>query len=159
MLRNNTIEKLVGALLGAIVGATALTILGVMIPFLHTKYVDNSQYYYIDPNPLTVENSEVKQCEILRYKGTRYSRLDFNGQMSTNLIRVQTGSLHNVQVLSTIPQTLNVEKGIVDLELSYPIPCDLTEGQYFLSGVVPYRVNGVEKSYRWTSEVFLVQSK
>lgn len=155
----NNLHRVLAGILGAVLGGAGFAIVGLSLPYFYTKYIDQTNFYYISPNPLLVEEPILNACDIVKYRGTRYSAVDFNDDFIVNLIRKSESVDHNAQVIDGKASVISVTKGIVDLELSYELPCEIKAGEYYLLGTVIYRVNGVEKVYNWQSETFTVNPK
>lgn len=152
-------HKIFGGVLGALIGMSSFLLIGISLPYLYTKYLDNTEYYYIKPNPLIVTETNLKPCDDVKYFGSRYSDIDFNGDVSVDLMRVGPTGENKIQVLDGIVSIVSVSKGVADMELNYTLPCNLVDGTYYLHGVVFYEVNGVDKTYHWESQQFIVTNE
>ncbi len=139
-----------------LIGATSMAIMGIFAPYYYTKYFDKTFFYYIDPNPVKIEDGQMSKCGQVVYKGTRYTGSDLIGTSSMNLYRMD-GEIPKVVYIGESKQ-VSIQKGSIEFELPFDLPCFLPAGVYKIHGYIAYKVNGVDFSYNWDSELFPIKS-
>lgn len=158
ILNKHLWRQIAGAFFGAVIFGAAFLVFGFLANGFFVYYYPQNNYY-IEPNPLVVQPVMIESCQPVFYKGSSVSLIDFTSQIAISLNRVDDGGrLKSTLVDVGVPITWNVIKGTHDFQLSYMIPCNLPEGDYFLSSVIPYRDNNsISRLYPWTSGVFTVK--
>lgn len=143
--------------MGSIAGLLLFSLLGYFVPYLYYSYIDNTEHYYIRPNPLSVDNKDrpISPCDTVVYRGTRTSMIDFITETSVDLVRVEEDG-SRTKIFTSEQSLKSIERGQTNIEYRYTLPCNLNPGNYYLSSVITYEIWNVDKAYRWTSEEFKV---
>ncbi len=124
-------------------------LVGWAVPQTYFNYVDSKDYYVVD-NPITIGESTYKPCEQVKMIIHRNAYFD--------------GIVHKVEELTKVNGTVvvedknisefNVAYGEETLIINYDIPCDVSLGRYIIRGALEYRVNGVQKTGAYVTELF-----
>lgn len=157
---SNFLKKMAGMVLGILV-FNAMTLVTITLGPSAVNNINNflgNNYYFIEPNPVTINLKEVTPCTTIKYKGTNHSTIDSSSFFAVDLFRITDSKASKIATSST--GIWNIQKGISSFELEYTLPCGLLDGEYFLSAVVPYRdESNALKTYPWTSEIITIKNE
>lgn len=140
----------------AVAFALVFIIIGLFLPDLYYKYLDQTQYYSVQ-QPIPVAQKWYKPCDDVVMTAIRDSRFDVSGTVQTDLVLKQGNNeifkVPNVK----FNRGISVKKGnSVTVSFSYRLPCDLADGVYYWQLSFSYKVRGFDKEYVAISDLFNV---
>jgi hypothetical protein len=118
-------------------------------------WVDHDYYYKID-GQVEIDQEVYAPCDVLRISFNRDSRLAVKADLHKILFR-QQGDVR-LWIQEEIIEGIILDHGKDAIVVSYALPCDLETGEYFVSRVLFYEVNGKKHSYQYFTPHFEVRN-
>lgn len=125
-------------------------LIGQGLPNLYFRYIDKTVYYKIE-NPVYVEQFDYKPCDDVIFEIKRNSLIDASAVYITELVLV-----YNNTEVKYYNDTVAISVGSDTIHAKLPLPCNLEKGDYYLRGVVTYKVRGFDKTTPFYSTQFKV---
>lgn len=132
--------------------AFMFTVMGVAIPRIYLRYLDQTQYYKII-NPITTDQQIYHPGDVVKVSITRESLIDINGESVIELVLVDK---NNVEVARE-KRELSISKGTQTVCTFWTLPATLHSGEYFFQGNVHYVLQGIDKYTPFYSTRFFIQ--
>jgi len=146
------LDRLGGRFLSILVFASAFAVLGFIIPRIYFATFDKTTYYFIK-SPISVDDKLYKPCESVVVHLYRESLVDTTAVGVKELVLVK----RNEEVVRE-KNDLAITIGKENIDVKWPLPCTLEDGEYYFRGVVTYRVNELEKSTKFSTVNFEVKN-
>lgn len=138
--------------------AVAFSVIGYFVPKTYFEFIDKTEYIQIR-QPVSTEFTEYKRGDNLGLIINRKSYINTTVTQHAKIVHVNGRTISTQLKDADYPQNLVIEKSddyIVTKTNTLFVPCDAVPGRNFMQIMFTYKVNGVEKSYTYISEVFEV---
>lgn len=136
--------------INALIFAFLFIFTGWAIPQIFFSYFDTTNYYEV-LLPVRTDAPKYNACDTAKLYITRNSKIDVNARVILELVDIN----ENIEVVSEIRQ-LSIEKGRQTIVALFKIPCDAQGSNYYIRGIVTYKVRGVDKTTKIYTTIFTV---
>lgn len=147
-------NKHTGRFFYALIFASLFTAIGQMLPKIYFQYFDKTEYVSF-AEPISFDRKLYAPCQDI----TALIRLRSSVSSSTvTRYRLKLVEVSSFRVVFGGEKQGFIRKiqGVEPLVTTFKLPCNLSTGNYFFTGVIMYRINGVEKTYNFSTEQFRV---
>jgi len=155
-MKNYFDEHLSKRMVWALIFSVLFMSLGRLIPDVYFQYFDNTPYYTI-VQPIPVDKKYYKPCENVQITATRTSQVNTTidafielvlRKDNTAILKVPGSQIHRSSII-----TRSERQTVL---ISYPLPCNISEGVYYWQILVKYKVHGYGKEYAAVTDTFNV---
>lgn len=146
----NKVERVYYALIGLVIFSVA----GYYIPKIYYEYLDTRDYYTVK-QPVGTDKKEYKPCEYVTLLLDRKSTIKLQGHAVTELIKIENGDAHRKKTLKTT--YISIDAADRNVIIAHEIPCQTSDGVYFISTNIEYQFRGATKNYTWITGPFNVK--
>ncbi len=137
-----------------LVFSAAFSILGYFVPHIYYEYYDTTEYLTIQ-TPIRVDKETYRPGDEATLSSTYTALTDIVAKSYNNWIRINNdGAVTKVGAAENIIIYLKAENA--PFSVTVTIPESFKSGNYFLSGIKEYKINGVTKQYAFVTETFTV---
>jgi len=153
---DNYSKHLPQRILLSMVFAIAFAVVGKFIPEIYFRYFDRTVYYFIE-QPISVDKTVYKPCEITRVTINSVALVDITGWSVVDLVLIRADN--KLEKVAAIQRVSAIPKGERTLIVDWPLPCDISDGIYYWQAVIKYDVRGIQKTYSYLTDTFMVISE
>jgi len=118
-------------------------IVGYVLPPLATRILPGSFFISVE-QPVEVNKPVYAACEPMQLIVYRRSIINATIDSTLELTLMEDGAERDIAVRRKVA---NVDASKKKLTVDWQIPCDAPGGEYFITGIVSFRVNGQDKIY------------
>lgn len=127
-------------------------VLGYVIPVAVYTVVP-AKYFYDVKQPVSIDKQIYKACDPIKLELERSSRVDVQAESLLELTLIYEGG---EQDIAQRKKNINLSSGNTKIATEWKIPCNAPDGEYFISGIIHFKVQNAEKNYRFTTTNFNV---
>lgn len=146
-----------GIIISSLLGALTFTVVGTYLPQLYTRYFDSTDYFEIES--ITIADKIFQPCEELEVNVYRKIPVDIQASYIDELILIHLEDEKIVEKES-VRYTGDAfwQVGEKEVQLSYTLPCEIENGEYYIKSSSSFTVNNISKLESFETPVFTVQS-
>lgn len=151
MINRKLFERFRNAVAGGLIGMFLFTIAGEALPGFYFRFVDQTNFYTIEDVELLRDTYE--QCDLVEYQISRTAFAPLELNYTDELVLVD--SRFDVEV-DRITGEGAAHRGQAVTRTGYPLPCNITPGEYYIQSLVTYEIEGSPRSTAYTTPTFTV---
>jgi len=136
---------------------TIFVVIGYFAPRLLIQYGNKKYIEFVEP--ITFDRQLYNRCDTLKSVLKIYSEVDTKVLSHSRLLRIENKGFNPVWTKTEDTFISKTEPTSRYLQTDYKLPCetvDLKAGVYFYEGQYDYKVQGVDKVYKFISTQFTV---
>lgn len=129
--------------------------IGYYAPRVYLEHFDTYEYYQVE-QPVLTDKHIYKPCEKIVATIVRTSRFNMEGHSVVQLYLVNGNSLSKSYPLFNDDIIID-QSDQQAFNVTYTLPCDISNGKYYIQALIKYQINGIDKSYIWRTVVFSIE--
>lgn len=139
-----------------VIFALLFSLLGTTIPNTYYRYFDKTDYVSVR-QPARVDKMLYQPCDTAITQVVRTSLIDVHGDIISYVVLVDG---NNLSIRKLYEGRVGIENSKDEIFIfKFKLPCDLSDGSYYIQAVIQYRFKSVEKAYSWKTFVFQVKAR
>jgi len=159
--------ELLLSLIAMLLSFVVFSLVSYLVPIVYIQASPAEDFYRIS-SPVLFDVGDrdlsivvtLDACQDVELLFSRVSSFSGSADVTSEVIHIISSKEDNfsVEVAQYPVSTLSVTRGNSLIRQVLTIPCSLESGEYYIRGVVTFKLNGVEKVHEWNTENFYVMS-
>lgn len=147
-------NKHTGRFVYALIFAMVFTFLGETITHIYHQYFDKTNYISF-AEPITFDKKLYAPCDKMQALIKLQSMVSTPTVTRYSLRLIEDGTFKVVQESEKAGFVKRVD-GVEPISVDFQLPCNLSAGSYFFTGIITYQISGVVRNYDFITDQFSV---